>query len=861
MPMSRLVVLSLGHGNLHDGFPSVTAQLGEAENPYQMKFTASLPAAPEIIEIYRNWQALYCAFYQRLNFRHAIVDDDFEIEEVYITNVSEIELHELCQQLSKKINAWLNSIKFRKIDQQLRTQIQPSEEISFIIETNDKLLRKLPWHLWCFFDDYPKVEVALSALDYQKPKKLSTNNRRDKSRDALTERLHGVRILAILGNSEGIDISQDRIFLENLSNWGEIKFLVEPNLETFNDMLWQKSWDILFFAGHSSSKEKGCIQLNQTQTINLEQLKYALKQAISRGLSLAIFNSCDGLGLAQQLQELQIAQVIVMRSPVPDVVAQEFLKYFLAEFSAGQSLYGAVRYARERLQGLEGEYPCATWLPVICQNPAEIPKWLLKQTTTVRVNEASSLIKSAAMDTVGKSRLPQLAMRNTAQNSGFEPLPITTKGNQSKRHRSITNKHPFQTLLIVSVLIATVVMGVRYLGMLQPWELQAYDHLMQMRVASEKPDPRLFMVTIDEADIQYQTQQKMKMRWSVSDQALDQLLQKLEQYQPSTIGIDIYHDFPLDANYPALATRLQQDKRLFAVCKVSAPNDGAPDGIWAPHQIPQERLSFSDFVADKDGISRRQLLHLNPPLKSPCAAEYAFSYQIARHYLNLLGIKSQINQFGNLQIGNVVFKQLNSHSGGYQGEDASGYQVLLNYRSMPSVQKIAPQIPLREILRDHNPELLKLVKNRIVLIGVTAKNTSDYWQTPHQKQVPGVFLQAQMVSQILSAVIDRRPLLWWWSGWMEALWVWSWSLLGGMMAWRIRQPFYLGLSITILLLMLFMICCGIFTQAGWIPLVPSALTLVSGAMLLKLLPQTVVSNSKKRLHSQLWAEISCFKSR
>jgi hypothetical protein len=31
-----------------------------------------------------------------------------------------------------------------------------------------------------------------------------------------------------------------------------------------------------------------------------------------------------------------------------------------------------VREAREKLQGLEDRYPCATWLPVICQNPSNI---------------------------------------------------------------------------------------------------------------------------------------------------------------------------------------------------------------------------------------------------------------------------------------------------------------------------------------------------------------------------------------------------------------------------------------------------------------------------------------------------------
>ncbi len=80
--MSRLVVLSLGQGNLHDGFASVTAQLGEADNTYQMKFTASLPAAPKIPELYQNWQLVYYAFYQRLSWRLDIeIDDNIENEE------------------------------------------------------------------------------------------------------------------------------------------------------------------------------------------------------------------------------------------------------------------------------------------------------------------------------------------------------------------------------------------------------------------------------------------------------------------------------------------------------------------------------------------------------------------------------------------------------------------------------------------------------------------------------------------------------------------------------------------------------------------------------------------------------------
>jgi CHASE2 domain-containing sensor protein len=89
-----------------------------------------------------------------------------------------------------------------------------------------------------------------------------------------------------------------------------------------------------------------------------------------------------------------------------------------------------------------------------------------------------------------------------------------------------------------------------------------------------------------------------------------------------------------------------------------------------------------------------------------------------------------------------------------------------------------------------------------VIIGVTAPSASDYWFTPYttgqqafQKQIPGVFLQAQMVSQILSAVLDKRPLIWVWDQWSESLWIWGWSIVGGILALRLRSLLHLELAL------------------------------------------------------------------
>ncbi len=370
--MSNLVVLNLGNGDLNNGFPEVTTYLWRA-GELEMKFTGSLPVIPELklAETYIRWQFLYRDLYQRFNWRLRGEDDDeFDIDETDTTNVAYTDFSQLCQQLKTEINQLLNSEQFRKIDQQLRTQLQADEEIQVVIETNNELLQRLPWHLWNFFNDYPNAEIALSSLEYRRSTKSLPKTPRDK-----------VRILAICGNPESRDslgnpvqlnIQEDLISLRKLPD-AELTVLVEPRLEELNKYLWEFSWDILFFAGHSSSQEKGRIKLNKTDYLTIDQLNYGLRKAITQGLQLAIFNSCDSLGLARDLASLHIPQVIVMREPVPDRVAQEFLKHFLGAFASGKSLSSAVREARERLQGLEKDFHCATWLPVIYPNPAVAP--------------------------------------------------------------------------------------------------------------------------------------------------------------------------------------------------------------------------------------------------------------------------------------------------------------------------------------------------------------------------------------------------------------------------------------------------------------------------------------------------------
>lgn len=352
--MGKIVVLSFMTGDCDRGFQQVRLEIREDNQCLLEIFIGRLPPAPQIPQLYNTWQSRYRQMGSRLRI---------EARPVQVTNFSRRELEADSDALKQQLNDWLNSPEFSPVKQRLLRKIQEDEAVRVIIQTEDPHLRRLPWHLWEFFDDYLQAEIALSSPICQRIPAIKKRNK--------------VRVLAIIGDSTGINVERDRRELQQNLPDAEIVFAIEPERQEVYDAIWNlRGWDILFFAGHSLSAPDattGKLFIKQGQSLEVSKLKLTLRKAITRGLKLAIFNSCDGLGIAQQLAELNMPQVIVMREPVPDMVAQEFLKYFLEAFARGESLYLAVRDARERLESVQDEFPCATWLPVICQNPAEEP--------------------------------------------------------------------------------------------------------------------------------------------------------------------------------------------------------------------------------------------------------------------------------------------------------------------------------------------------------------------------------------------------------------------------------------------------------------------------------------------------------
>ncbi|MBD2184631.1 CHASE2 domain-containing protein [Planktothrix sp. FACHB-1375] len=386
-------------------------------------------------------------------------------------------------------------------------------------------------------------------------------------------------------------------------------------------------------------------------------------------------------------------------------------------------------------------------------------------------------------------------------------------------------------VLIASVGVTASLLGLREFGKLESLELGAYDQMLRSR-PPEKIDSRILVVTVTEQDIQ------RVGKWPLTDATMAKLLEKLEKYKPRVIGLDIYRDLPVEPGHKKLANLLSKSDRLIAVCKTSDINH---PGVAPPKAVPSKRIGFSDLVVDSDGVIRRALLFAMPE-KGDCTARVSFSFQLASRYLAAEGIEPyKVEPSGDLGLKKApqkgissspphslaVFPRLVPDAGGYQRADAAGYQILLNYRSS---EKATQEVTLSQVLNDRVPP--EWVRDRVVLIGVQAPSIDDAFYTPfsaarpQDAKMPGVVVHAQIVSQILSAALDKRSIIWYMPWWGEALWICGWAIIGGLGAWKLRHPLWLGLSGLGAIGLLGGVCYGLLIYSAWIPIVAPGLGLI-----------------------------------
>ncbi|MBL1198681.1 MAG: CHASE2 domain-containing protein [Nostoc sp. GBBB01] len=366
----------------------------------------------------------------------------------------------------------------------------------------------------------------------------------------------------------------------------------------------------------------------------------------------------------------------------------------------------------------------------------------------------------------------------------------------------------------ISAILFVIVL--RVVGSFQFLELAAYDTLMRLR-PQEKIDERILIVGINENDIE------QVKSYPIPDRDIASLLNKLKTYQPAVIGLDIVRDLPQQPGHTELVKTFQETKNLIAIEKILP--DGSGLTFNPPPSLPQEQIGFADAILDLDTKQRRSLLAASNQKK-----EWSLSFQlrIAETYLKTKNIyleNVEDDSYG-IKFKTTKLPRFQSNSGGYIQTDAGGSQILINFRNR---RKPFHTVSLTEI--QSGKVNYNWIRGKIVLIGMTSSSAKDYVNSSAiNSENPalnyGIDIQAHVVSQLVSAVLDNRPMIYVWTDGWEYLWIISWGILGLSLGRGIRNPFKMLICLTIASIFLIVICYGLIIIGLWVPIVPVLLILV-----------------------------------
>ena len=405
----------------------------------------------------------------------------------------------------------------------------------------------------------------------------------------------------------------------------------------------------------------------------------------------------------------------------------------------------------------------------------------------------------------------------------------------------------WQVGLLPGLLIFTAVVIARLTGSLQFFELVMLVNFLRLR-PPEPMDERIVIVGITEKDIQ-----RVK-KYPIPDENIANLLEKIREYQPAAIGLDIVRDFPIEPGGKRLNAIFSDENNndVFAIQKVRKDRDGYT--IAPPPKIYPDMVGFVDAIPDDDGYLRRSILDISHGQPEP---SLSLPLLLAERYLNVYNQKILLERGkkdpGATRFGSVEFTRFQTNSGGYINADAGENQILLNYRSgnKPFRFISAGEVEKGKLQNGTkiNPEWFN---NRIVLVGITALSQKDIVYSSavggiNPALVYGVEALAHETSQITSALLDGRPLLQVWSDGWEYIWIFVWGVVGISLGRFFQSPWKIMLVLLINSGFLILLCYGLIIIGWWVPIVPSMIILwLNGGGLTATLFYRFYQNIKER---------------
>ena len=375
------------------------------------------------------------------------------------------------------------------------------------------------------------------------------------------------------------------------------------------------------------------------------------------------------------------------------------------------------------------------------------------------------------------------------------------KANKQRLHKKWLSK--------IVLGVTALIMLLRYTGILQTWEWNLLDRHFRWRL-SDAIEPRIVVVTVDEKDLQTLRQ------YPISDRVLATAIENLNQAQPSAIALDLYRDLPVPPGERDFSQVLSTDN-LYVAEKIIS------NTIPPPPNVSRDRVGFTNLAIDSDGKVRRALLSVDD--------KHSLGTRLALHYLHQRNIelKPLDNHNHRYRLGKATFKRLNPNSGGYIRTDARGYKIMLDYWG---TQANFRQYSLLEVVNNQfDPED---IREHLVFIGSGSniESSKDSFYTPYSKgwfrspaKMPGVFIHANVASQIINAAIARRPLLRTYNEFTELLIVLSVGIVGAIISLKLVSSMAIVFYTCIVGIILIVVCYQAFLLGWWLPLVPALLTL------------------------------------
>ncbi|MGF1499995.1 MAG: CHASE2 domain-containing protein [Elainellaceae cyanobacterium] len=351
--------------------------------PQGRRLNAELPFPNLLMQRYQEWQTTYLNFYQTVQIPLTVAPDEDGLRGKAVGGGSVVaapkdwrmRLVEAETRLLYDFHQWLRSPELydmrAQIAQASRHLSDTSSHLDLFLTCTPIEVSRLPWEAW-------EIGTEFAAIGRVRIARTPANIRNNVSPRPKSRRRP--RILAILGDDTGLNFEGDRTAIQSLNplakvhfvGWKPGKDIDELKQEIVTAIADEQGWDILFFAGHSNEKASlgGELAIAPNTAIAVNEIKAQLAIAQRRGLQFALFNSCNGLDIAETLIDLGLSQVAVMREPSHNRVAEEFLVRFLQSLATYHDVHESLILATECLKSRTNlTHPSAHLVPTLFRHP------------------------------------------------------------------------------------------------------------------------------------------------------------------------------------------------------------------------------------------------------------------------------------------------------------------------------------------------------------------------------------------------------------------------------------------------------------------------------------------------------------